>query len=282
MILPDEGWAVGGDCQYGLCSGVILHYKNGVWTNAFIPVNQQFDDIAMVTADEGWVVGKAGTILHYNGKTWAPALTPVRYDLHSISMISADEGWAVGNKGTVLHYSGGSWHTMASPTDEDLQAIAMATEDYGLAAGSNGIVLRYRDKAPDLSLSAKETESIRVTPGQTVSYTITLANTGTGDATNVRLTDTLPLSLTYQAGSLWAGGGSYGEASGVITWTGAIAAGAATTVRYATVVSPALPVSDTVALVNTVWIDDGINAPIKQAVAVFTNPFQAWLPLTAR
>jgi len=130
--------------------------------------------------------------------------------------------------------------------------------------------------------STKQASALVVTPGQTVTYTITLANTGAGDATDARLTDTLPLSLTYQAGSLWAARGSFGEAGGVITWTGAIPAGTATTAHYAAVVSPALSISDTVALVNTLWIDDGISPLIERRAAVFINPFQVWLPLTAR
>jgi len=69
---------------------------------------------------------------------------------------------------------------------------------------------------------------------------------------------------------------------GVITWTGAITAGTAATVRYAAVVSPAPPVSDTMALVNTARIDDGVNPILERAAAVFINPFHVWLPMSAR
>jgi len=114
-----------------------------------------------------------------------------------------------------------------------------------------------------------------------LTYTATLVNTGIGDASHARLTDTLPISVTYQEGSLWAVGGNYGEANGVITWTGTIRPGTVTTVRYTAVVSASLPVSGTVALVNRAWVDDGVHIPLERTAAVFINPHQMWLPVVA-
>lgn len=58
-------------------------------------------------------------------------------------------------------------------------------------------------------------------PGETVTYTITIRNTGTGgDATvTARMTDTLPAELTFVDNSLNATLGDFGESGGVITWT---------------------------------------------------------------
>lgn len=135
---------------------------------------------------------------------------------------------------------------------------------------------------PDLSPSAKSVNTVQVVPGQIITYTISLYNRGIGEATSVRLTDTLPIYLTYQAGSLWASAGTYGEAGGVITWTGPIAAGISVTVRFSAVVSPSLSPTDSVAIVNEAQVDDGWHAPFKLTAAAFINPRQVFLPLVLR
>ena len=55
------------------------------------------------------------------------------------------------------------------------------------------------DAAPDLQIS-KTSPFTQVAPGQLLTYTITITNAGDQDATNVVVTDTLPVSLTYQEG----------------------------------------------------------------------------------
>jgi len=56
--------------------------------------------------------------------------------------------------------------------------------------------------------------------GETVTYTITVQPNVTPEDMTYWLTDTIPVGLTYVPGSLAATSGSYGEAGGVITWTG--------------------------------------------------------------
>jgi uncharacterized repeat protein (TIGR01451 family) len=189
----------------------------------------------------------------------------------------SDEGRAIAVDGAGNAYvSGGSFSA-------DFPATPGAF-DIGYDGSDDAFVakLAIGEKLLDLTTSTKQPNTLHVRPGQVVTYTITLANRGKSDATTARLTDTLPISLTYQAGSLWASSGS-GRASGsVITWTGTITAGTGTTVRYAAVVSPALSVSATVALVNQAQIDDGVHPPLERSAAVFINPAQVWLPVLSR
>ena len=63
-----------------------------------------------------------------------------------------------------------------------------------------------------LSKSADVTTAI---PGDTITYTLTYGNTGSGDATNLVITDTIPANTTLVPGSI-SGGGT--ESGGVITW----------------------------------------------------------------
>ncbi len=135
---------------------------------------------------------------------------------------------------------------------------------------------------PDLSCSTKQASTVQVIPGQLITYTLTLSNCGSGDAHRVLVTDTLPISLTYQVGSLWASTGTYGEAGGVITWTGALSAGASATVRFSAEVSPPLSSTETVAILNVAQVDDGRHAPFGLRAVVFINPRQVFLPLILR
>jgi uncharacterized repeat protein (TIGR01451 family) len=83
-----------------------------------------------------------------------------------------------------------------------------------------------------LEFSAKTASPVRVGPGKAVTYTIALENVEVFEVSNARVTDTLPISLTYTAGSLSATSGSAGFSSGVITWTGTVDAGKAVTVTF--------------------------------------------------
>ena len=53
---------------------------------------------------------------------------------------------------------------------------------------------------PNLTIQ-KDADSTVVAPGGLVTFTITYANTGNADATNVVITDTIPVSFTYQSAS---------------------------------------------------------------------------------
>ncbi len=78
----------------------------------------------------------------------------------------------------------------------------------------------------NLDGSTKKASASVATPGQTLRYTIVISNSGDLHANNVLMTDTLPISVTYQGGlavnvdNAFTIG--YGESNGVITWTGSL------------------------------------------------------------
>ena len=78
----------------------------------------------------------------------------------------------------------------------------------------------------NLSSSIKSVSAATIQPGGTLTYTITLLNTGIDNDPMVMLTDTLPISTTYVEGSLSypSGSGVYDPDTGVITWTGEVTA----------------------------------------------------------
>lgn len=69
MTSATDGWAVGD--PYDTHASVILHARDGVWTQVKSPTQQPLTSVAMLSANEGWAVGAGGTILHYIGGAWS-------------------------------------------------------------------------------------------------------------------------------------------------------------------------------------------------------------------
>lgn len=67
----------------------------------------------------------------------------------------------------------------------------------------------------DLELAKAVSDTLPL-EGQTITYTLTLTNTGPNDATGVEVTDDLPAGVTYVSDD---GGAATAEAAGTVTWT---------------------------------------------------------------
>jgi uncharacterized repeat protein (TIGR01451 family) len=117
-----------------------------------------------------------------------------------------------------------------------------------------------------------------VGPGDTLTYTVRLENPGP-TLPSARVTSTLPAEVT-SLGNLWASSGSYGEAGGVIAWTGAVTAGVPVTITYGTVVGGGI--TDPEALVNPVLIDDGLGNVQEHSAVAIANGLTVHLPLVRR
>jgi uncharacterized repeat protein (TIGR01451 family) len=113
----------------------------------------------------------------------------------------------------------------------------------------------------DLSASTKAINRPAAAVSETVTYTISLANTGTFTAT-ATITDPLPAGITYLAGNSTVDGVPielYDSASNSLKWTGVVAAGDTVTVRFkATLNVPSESV------INLVTIDDGAGSIFKR------------------
>jgi uncharacterized repeat protein (TIGR01451 family) len=123
--------------------------------------------------------------------------------------------------------------------------------------------------------SVKTVEPIQAGPGDTLTYTIRLENAGPLWP-DVRVTDTLPVEV-YYLGDLWASAGSYGEAGGVITWTGDVLANWLVTMTFGVTVSE--QITGPHAIVNTALIDDGRGSIWERRSAMVVNGYAIYLPL---
>lgn len=165
------------------------------------------------------------------------------------------------------------------PTKNAYQATMRGEEDIFVAVlGSDRI---------DLSTSRKQVSPATIAPTDTVthtlSYTITLANTGNLTATAASLTDTLPTSLVLTGGPICSSGAcAYNAGDHTITWTGGLTPTAAANITYTGQVSVTIGTTETIYFVNTAQVDDGVNAPFALTARSAVNPIYLFLPIVLR
>jgi uncharacterized repeat protein (TIGR01451 family) len=139
-----------------------------------------------------------------------------------------------------------------------------------IVSGTNGMMV---DTAvteivtlPDLS-GEKTVSQVEATGGDTLTYTITVSNSGGVAANNVRITDTLPAQLTYVANSAAASSGDVTIDGNTIYWLGDIAANDQVALNFAATLGAPLPVDSVVT--NIAHLDyDGIVAELTAATTI--------------
>ncbi len=113
-----------------------------------------------------------------------------------------------------------------------------------------------RVAAPDLSQSLKRVSAPVALPGDILTYTLTIRNTGLGVA-QAALADPLPSTLTYVAGSV-QGDATYDADERAIKWTGTVAPGQTITVSFAAQITTTIQPGERVT--NTAFLRDGTGA----------------------
>ncbi|MEW5767105.1 MAG: hypothetical protein AB1797_05675, partial [bacterium] len=119
---------------------------------------------------------------------------------------------------------------------------------------------------PDLS-STYKTVSLedanldgQVNPGEVLSYTITIQNTGNSPANNVVVTDTIPDYTAYVSGSITGTGGSEAQLPDSLRWQlGTVTAGANVVLGFKVRINDPLPLS--VSKISNQAIVTGDNIP---------------------
>jgi len=127
------------------------------------------------------------------------------------------------------------------------------------------------DASPNFILT-KTSAVTTTTPGATLSYAITITNTGNQDATGVIISDTLPADVTFTAGN--ASDSGVLSAPGIVTWPAFDLASGASATRYLTVtVDDTLPAGLEL-IINTVdAVDDrGYTATNQHATIITATP----------
>jgi uncharacterized repeat protein (TIGR01451 family) len=107
--------------------------------------------------------------------------------------------------------------------------------------------------------------------GDPMTYTVSLTNGGSTPLANVRITDTLPIEVTYINSSLTATSGSPSYAGGTVAWNGSIAAGGSATITFGTTINTS--VSAGTIITNSAVINGGGEIFTRTATTNVINRF---------
>lgn len=129
--------------------------------------------------------------------------------------------------------------------------------------------------APDLSTSTLQAGTGHVHPGERITFTLTLRNTGTLSA-SVALTNVVPSGLAYVPNSLHASAGTPSATlAPTLRWNGWVLTTTPVTITYAATVTANL----TQAIISTMTLAPAGYAPLMPSTAVIVNGYQTFLPL---
>ncbi|HEY61280.1 MAG TPA: hypothetical protein G4N95_01380 [Anaerolineae bacterium] len=103
-------------------------------------------DVAMISNNNAWAVGKYGIILHWDGSSWSQVHSPItpvgdnlNNNLYDVDFVSSSYGWAVGENGLLLRWDGSQWKNESLSTNGDaLNATNNYSSTLGLIVGDNG------------------------------------------------------------------------------------------------------------------------------------------------
>jgi uncharacterized repeat protein (TIGR01451 family) len=133
-----------------------------------------------------------------------------------------------------------------------VNTASVTSSEVSLAQSSS--VTDTVSSAPVLTIqkSSMDVNGGTLVPGDTISYTIVVSNTGTANATGGVISDSVPVNTTFVPGSINlspSGSGTKGTTPPGLVNNLSIGAGQSITVRYAVTVNTPLP--DQTKIVNT-------------------------------
>lgn len=117
-------------------------------------------------------------------------------------------------------------------------------------------------------------------PGEHLTYTVHIVNTGDATVETAWMTDALPSEVSYVAGSLDATTGGFGAAGDVITWTGSLDPSGAATVTLAAQIESTL--SENTRFTNTAEITGTGTLVLASAPATAKTHFDFYFPIIFR
>ena len=137
MVSTHDGWAVGYESEVNgwPIGSVLLHWDGSAWNRVTSPTNNPLFAVKMISANNGWVVGRFGQKLHWDGSTWSDfPCEEYCVDLGSIDFSSANDGWAVGfdnSNGKIERWDGSTWSSFldSSPNSFFRSVSAISASD---------------------------------------------------------------------------------------------------------------------------------------------------------
>lgn len=165
-------------------------------------------------------------------------------------------------------------------------------DDAGVRDEATDVVRVHAE--PILSLTKTNVPTGTVEPGDTIAYELCYANTGNGNATNVVLTDVIPMDTTYVPGSA-TGSPTYSAATRTLTWNiGELTVDVETCVQFKVTVNMAISgvtetpqtftITNTATLTSrekpalTATATNSLTAFVKPSLTKFADPVGEVMP----
>jgi uncharacterized repeat protein (TIGR01451 family) len=134
----------------------------------------------------------------------------------------------------------------------------------------------YFDPSPNFIESHKTPSNFTPQPGETVSITIDLIQSGTARDETIQLTETLPAGLTYIPGSLVASSGSVDDSQApTLLWTGSMYEVSEVVITYATQIE----VNPPEVITSTSVVDVGSAGNFELTTTLIVNGQRFFLPI---
>jgi len=162
--------------------------------------------------------------------------------------------------------------------DSDTVIVKVTSQGADGQVGEAVLQTTVAEQPVVLALTKAANPADYVLPGDTITYTLTLANNG-NDPLTIALTDTIPAGVTYVAGSA-TGGASLQDPPGAIVWKGVLANGAQQTFTFKVTINA--NVARGSLITNTVTATVG-GVPYTAQATVHVRPlYSIYLPLVFR
>lgn len=121
-----------------------MRYRNGTWTEIPGHSGHVFEDLDIISSNDGWAVGWDGNklqpaIWRWNGADWKEFQNPTGA-VYCIDMINASRGW-IGGKNYFLRFNGTTWEWGGNAPDT-MYDIQMNSDTDGRALGYHYIMRR--------------------------------------------------------------------------------------------------------------------------------------------
>jgi uncharacterized repeat protein (TIGR01451 family) len=185
--------------------------------------------------------------------------------------------WRTGTAATSDTFTGVHGHTYFFRTRA--RDLAGNEEPYSDEEWGQAFTTVLTEPAPVLVTSRKSATPRHLDPGQAVTYTILISNTGNLAASAV-LTDTPPVGMVPLTGTLAATSGpTPTHAGGQIHWSGTVESGTGVRVTY--MLSPTAETPSGILLTNTAEIAGSVLGPFTRHETV-VQVRRVWLPLILR
>ena len=176
----------------------------------------------------------------------------------------------------VYRYSAANLNAIVQEADQGVSASGF---EASFPAYSITLLILSPLDHPDLSPSSKAASPTLVSFGETLTYTIQIANQGSPLTETISLTDTIPAGLAYVPGSLAATTGMVDDSNApALYWHGLLPSLPEVTISYVVTVSGDQPQVVT----NTAQIAAPGQPLITRSATVLINGHSVYLPLVVR